>query len=322
MIDAPKTLSEVIRYFSDPKVALQAMVELRWPNGVHCPTCGRTDVRFMESRGIWQCKEQHARRQFSAKVGTILEDSALGYDKWFTAMWLIANCKNGISSYELAGHLGIQQKSAWHMLHRLRLAMKVGHIDKMDGDVEVDETFIGGKPKNMHASKRARVLKRSGSHYQEKAIVMGMLQRTSDKALSHVRLRVVRSVGVNILKPVIHAEVERGAALHTDGLPAYTTLKRDGYEHCSVNHAAEEYVRGNVHVNGIENFWSLLKRTLGGTYVSVEPYHLSRYLDEQMFRFNERKAANAERFRKLANGLIGRRLTYRELTGLEDAGAA
>ncbi len=317
----PKTLVEAIRHFADPDVALKTMVELRWPTGVHCPNCGRTDVRFIATRRLWECKEKHPQRQFSAKVGTIFEDSALGLDKWFVAIWMLANCKNGVSSYELARTLGITQKSAWHMLHRIRLAMQSGGFDKMIGEVEVDETYIGGKARNMHKAKRERNLKRDGSHFGGKTLVQGMLQRTSDSALSHVRLRVVQSASVKSLVQPIRQNVEPGAKIMTDQLGSYTGLRKD-YEHETVNHAAEEYVRGNVHTNGIENFWSLLKRTLGGTYVTVEPFHLSKYLDEQMFRFNERKGKDRDRFLKVASSVVGRRLTYKELTGYEDAPVA
>lgn len=318
----PKTLIEAIRYFSDPDVAFEAAKEFRFPNGVHCPTCGRTDVRFIATRRMWECKDKHPRKQFSVKVGTIMEDSALGLDIWFAAIWTIANDKNGISSYEFARMTGITQKSAWHVLHRVRLAMKVAGIgdDPMDGEVEVDETYIGGKVRNMHKAKRERNEKRSGSHWREKSIVQGILKRTSEGALSHVRLHIVPDAGAQSLTRPIRQDVKPGASVMTDSHGAYVRL-RDNYTHGSVNHMAEEYVRGRVHVNGIENFWSLLKRSLGGTYVSVEPFHLSRYLDEQAFRFNERKGTDGDRFRKLASSVTGLRLTWKELTGYEDAGA-
>lgn len=321
----PKTLIEAIRYFSDPDVAFEAAKELRFPNGVHCPACGRTDVRFIATRRMWECKEKHPRKQFSVKVGTIMEDSALGLDIWFAAIWSIANDKNGISSYEFARMTGITQKSAWHVLHRVRLAMKVAGHDggKLDGTVETDETFIGGKAKNMHKSKRERVTKQHGSHARAKVMVAGVLKRTSDQALSHVRLGILHgfTTSTGAVLPFIRANVEPGSEIMADSLPAYTGLRAD-YTLETVNHAAEEYVRGRVHNNGIENFWSLLKRSLGGTYVSVEPFHLARYLDEQAFRFNERKGTDGDRFRKLASSIAGLRLTWKELTGYEDAGAA
>ncbi len=319
----PKTLMEAIRYFADPDIALETAVDLRWPNGVHCPTCGRTDVRFIATRRLWECKEKHPRRQFTAKVGTIMEDSALGIDIWFAALWSIANDKNGISSYEFARMTGITQKSAWHVLHRCRLAMKVGGIDKLDGTIEVDETYIGGKARNMHKAKRAKIEKQEGGHMRQKVGVAGVLKRTSDQALSHVRVKIIDGYATTTgaILPFIRQNVEPGSEIMADSLPAYTGLRKD-YMLETVNHVAEEYVRGRVHNNGMENFWSLLKRTLGGTYVSVEPFHLSRYLDEQAFRFNERKATGGERFRKLVSQITGLRLTWKESTGYADAGAA
>ncbi len=318
----PQTLVEAIRYFSDAEVAFAAAKEFRFPNGVHCPTCGRTDVRFIATRRTWECKEKHPRKQFSVKVGTIMEDSALGLDIWFAAIWSIANDKNGISSYEFARMTGITQKSAWHVLHRVRLAMKVaGGGGKLDGTVETDETYIGGKAKNMHKARRERVEKLHGSHSRAKVAVGGVLKRTSEQALSHVRLAILAGVGTATgeVLPFIRKHVEPGSEIMGDSLPAYTGLRAD-YTLETVNHAAEEYVRGRVHNNGMENFWSLLKRSLGGTYVSVEPFHLSRYLDEQAFRFNERKGKDGDRFRKLAASITGLRLTWKELTGYEDAG--
>jgi hypothetical protein len=316
----PKTLMEAIEYFSDPKVAFEEAKSLRFPNGVHCPTCGRTDVRFISTRNMWECKEKHAKRQFSAKLGTIMEDSPLPYKVWFAALWSIANDKNGISSYEFARMTGITQKSAWHVLHRCRLAMKVGGVDKMDGTLEVDETYIGAKARNMHKSKREKMGR--GDHAQRKVGVAGILKRGSDGALSHVRLNVMGDHALNAtggVLPFIRENAEPGSEIMGDSLPAYTGLRKD-YVLETVNHAAEEYVRGRVHNNGMENFWSLLKRTLGGTYVSVEPFHLSRYLDEQAWRFNQRALNDGQRFRVLAVAIVGLRLTWKELTGYEDAG--
>lgn len=317
----PKTLMEAIEHFSNDAVAFEEAKALRFPNGAHCPTCGRTDVRFIATRRLWECKEDHPKKQFSAKLGTIMEDSPLPFKIWFAALWSIANDKNGISSYEFARMTGITQKSAWHVLHRCRLAMKVGGIDMMDGTVEIDESYVGGKQKNMHKAKRERKAKLEGSHFAQKTMVMGMLKRTSADALSTVRVRLIQSAAVGHVLPVIRENVKPGSEVMTDQWGAYTGLRRD-YTHESVNHAAEEYVRGRVHTNGIENFWSLVKRTLAGTYVSVEPFHLSRYLDEQAWRFNERKLNDGQRFRKLASAIVGIRLTWKELTGYADAGEA
>jgi hypothetical protein len=310
MAHEPRTLMEAVRYFADADRTLETMVALRWPNGVHCPTCGRVDVRFIATRKMWECKEKHPRKQFSAKVGTIFEDSPLPLDKWFVAVWSIANCKNGISSYELGRAIGVTQKSAWHMLHRIRLAMEVGSFDKFDGTVEADETYVGGVAGNMHKHKREAL--RTGARYVEnKTPVMGVLQRTDGEVASRVRALPIRDANSKNLHRIVRETVEAGAALHTDALWSYKGLGAD-YAHETVNHAVG-YVRGNVHTNGIENFWSLLKRGLKGTYVSVEPVHLGRYVSEQVFRFNERTDNDGGRFRKVLSSVVGKRLTYQDL---------
>lgn len=309
MAHEPRTLMEAVRYFADPDVALKHIVELRWPNGVECPTCGRTDVRFLATRRLWECKGQHSRKQFSAKVGTIFEDSALPLDKWFVAIWMVANCKNGISSYEMARALGITQKSAWHMNHRIRLAMKLGTIEKMDGDCEADETFVGGLAKNMHPLRREKIIISTGG--ADKTPVFGILERSRWNKPSRVRAAVLRGVVRKTLHAGIREAVTEGVTIYTDKAPQYRKLV--GYTHATIDHAVK-YVEGNVHTNGIENFWSLLKRTLKGTYVSVEPFHLGRYVDEQVFRFNERKGTDADRFSTALRGILGRKLSYKDLT--------
>jgi len=306
----PKTLMEAIRYFADADRTLATAVSLRWPNGVHCPTCGRTDVRFLATRRLWECKEKHPRKQFSAKVGTIFEDSALPLDKWFVAIWAIANCKNGISSYELARSIGVTQKTAWHMLHRIRLAMTAGSFDKFEGIVESDETYVGGAAKNMHEHKRKQRI--TGSAANDKTAIMGILERGNGNVPSRVYARTIRDANAKVLQSAIRANVQPGAMLMTDSLMSYRGLGRD-YLHQYVNHAVE-YVRGAVHTNGVENFWSLLKRTVKGTYVSVDPLHMDRYLGEQTFRFNARKDNDLGRFRAVLGSVAGKRLTYKELT--------
>lgn len=310
MAQEPRTLIEAVRYFSDPDVTLKHMIDLRWPNGVQCPTCGRTDVRFLATRRLWECKAKHARKQFSAKVGTIFEDSALSLDKWFVAIWQIANCKNGISSYELGRSIGVTQKTAWHMNHRIRLAMKLGTFDKMDGEVETDETGIGGLAKNMHKVRRAKVITGTGS--TDKTAVLGILQRSRGENPSRVRAGVIQAANRVTLHGAINATVQPGTTVYSDAWPAYRGLK--GYTHAVIDHSVE-YVVGRIHTNGIENFWSLLKRTIKGTYISVEPFHLGRYVDEQTFRFNERSGTDGERFKTALSGSLGRKLTYKELIG-------
>jgi transposase-like protein len=308
----PRTLVDAIRYFSDPQVCFDFMVQLRWPDGVACPTCGSLEVGFLKSRFLFQCKEKHPKRQFSVKVGTIFEDSPIGLDKWLAAIWMIANDKNGISSYEVARAIGVTQKSAWFMLHRIRLAMRTESFEKLSGRVEADETFIGGKARFMHKDKREAKIKGGGT--SGKAAVMGLLDRHGPDKPSTVRVKPIPGTDKQTVQSEVFRHVEPGSEVFTDALASYTGLDRD-YIHEVINHA-EEYVRGHVHTNGIENFWSLLKRGLKGTYVSVEPYHLFRYLDEQAFRFNQRKDQRGDggRFMKVARSVIGRRLTYADLT--------
>jgi transposase-like protein len=318
MSNEAATLVEAIRHFADPDVTLNTMVSLRWPNGVCCPTCGRDDVRFIKTRRMWECKAVHPKKQFSAKVGTIFEDSPLSLDKWFVTIWMVANCKNGVSSYEVHRAIGVTQKSAWFMLHRIRLAMQAGSLMKAEGTVEADETFIGGLSKNMHKDRREKVIKGTGG--AGKTAVMGILERKGKNDTSRVRARVVHSLNKATLQKEIRNVVVPQSTVNTDAWGGYMGLSKD-YQHEVVDHAVE-YVRGQVHTNGIENFWSLVKRTIKGTYVSVEPFHLSRYLDEQVFRFNERKGNDADRFKSVLSWVTGLRLTYSELTGHDQETAA
>jgi transposase-like protein len=303
----PKTLQNAIIYFSDADNCLNYLVARRWPNGVTCPRCGSADVGFVKSRRIWQCKTRHDHAQFSIKTGSIFEDSPISLDKWLLAMWMLANCKNGVSSYEISRAIGISQKSAWFMLQRIRLALQGESGGKLSGEVEVDETFIGGKARNMHKNVKARRIHGTGG--SGKAIVMGMLERKGK-----VRTHVVETTRRTILHQKVRDNVEAGSEVFTDALESYTGLGFD-YDHQVIDHA-EAYVEGNVHTNGLENFWSLLKRGIRGTYVSVEPFHLFRYLDEQAFRFNNRMDMNdSDRFDLAVRQIVGKRLTWAEVTG-------
>lgn len=320
----PLTLQEAIVYFSDPERAFVSAVNLRWPDGkITCPRCGNDKHSFIKTRLLWFCKG--CKKQFTVKVGTIFEDSALGLDKWMTAVWLVVNCKNGVSSYEVARALGITQKSAWFMLQRIREALRekgaVTNDDKIGGfgAVEVDETFVGGKPKNMHKSRRVKMNAINASvgepyRYLNKTIVMGML----DRKLRQVRATVIPNVKRTTLQAQILQEVFPGTKVYTDEHVGYQGLGKK-FAHEVINHM-EHYVDGRIHTNGIENFWSLLKRGLNGTYVAVEPFHLRRYVDEQVFRYNNRatkdnKLNDADRFALAMSQINGRRLTYSELTG-------
>src|SRR5438105_1130072 len=306
----PQTLIEAVRYFADPAVCHGYMLKVKWPRGrVVCPKCGGENIGVIASRRMLQCKAKECRKQFSAKVGTIFEDSPLPLSSWFVAVWSIANAKNGVSSCELARALGVTQKSAWFMLHRIRLAMQDGSLVSIGGQVEADETFIGGKARFMHKSKKGN--KRGGPW--SKTPVMGLLERTTAKRASRVIAKVLEGIKKPELQANVRQYVLKGAEVHTDQLLSYEGLA-DEYTHNVINHA-ECYVKGHVHTNGMENFWSLLKRTIKGTYVSVEPFHLFRYLDEQAFRFNEGGDNDYGRFRNLLSSVFGKRLTYEQLIG-------
>jgi transposase-like protein len=311
-MQAPKTFLEAVRHFTDSDACLKFLVALRWSRGVVCPHCGSKKVTFLENAKLWKCKNAHPRQKFSVKVGTIFEDSPIGLDKWFPAMWLAANCKNGISSYELHRALGVTQKTAWFMLQRIRLAMQKGITGKLSGQVEADETFIGARARNMHQSKKRRSM--YGTSVMKTA-VLGLLERNSPEKPSRVKLKVVESVRRHDLDPEIREHVEKGSEVHTDKLRSYENLD-DEYVHQVIDHA-ECYAKGHVHTNGLENFWSLLKRAIHGTYVNVEPFHLFRYLDEQAFRFNERKDNDAGRFTKALGGIVGKTLKYAKLIAAE-----
>jgi transposase-like protein len=329
MAHEPKTLQEAIQYFADPDNCIDYLANRRWRDGVVlCPTCESKEVSFVPSRRVWQCKTRHKKCQFSIKVGTIFEDSAIGLDKWLSAMWMLANARNGVSSWEIHRSLGVTQKSAWFMLQRIRYAMQSSSSGKLGGpggQIESDETFVGGKAKNMHANRRAqfRVARESSmtgdANLVNKTAVWGVLDREQRK----IRATVVPKVNREALQAAVLNQVAHGSTIYTDEARVYRSLPKE-YTHEFVNHL-EKYVDGQVHTNGLENFWSLTKRTLSGTYVAVESFHLHRYLDEAMFRYNNRldadgrKLTDAERFDIAVSQIVGKRLTYAEVTGKTDA---
>jgi transposase-like protein len=322
-MEKPKTLQEAIQHFSDEQVCIDAVAKMRWPDGAQCPACNAKEPYYLKTQKRFKCRD--CRRQFSVKLGTIFEDSPIPLQKWLPAMWMLTNCKNGVSSWEIHRALGITQKSAWFMLHRLRLAMKAdfgyGPMNKIGGSgskVEVDEAFFGGKMGNMHRDKRERYAAVSGhtGGATGKTIVVGMLDRDARE----VRAKMVPDTKRETLQAEIFKNVKFGSAVYTDNAVPYDNLNWK-YVHEVVDHS-QEYVRGQVHTNGLENFWSLFKRHLRGTYVAVEPFHLDRYLDEQVFRFNNRQKPMDDyaRFEKVLGQVAHKRLTYAELTGkTEDA---
>lgn len=325
----PVTLQSAIAYFADPDRAFEYAKFLRWPDDkVTCPRCDSDSNSFVKTRKLWFCNG--CKKQFTVKVSTIFEDSPIGLDKWMTAVWMICNCKNGISSYELHRAIGVTQKTAWFMLHRIREAMKSGSFMKMGstgGPVEADEAYIGGEPKNKHLSKKSPKLprmidvegfaikNRARRKYTDKVPVFGLL----DRETRQVRAKVLPEVKRETLQNEILNNVSKASPIYTDSLPAYKSLEAQEFIHEAVNHM-KEYVRGEVHTNGLENFWSLLKRTLRGTYVAVEPFHLDRYVTEQVFRFNNRATkdnalTDEDRFALAMSQVAGRRLTYAQLIG-------
>ncbi len=289
---APKTLQEAIQFFSDYENCRQFMIAVRWSDGkVRCPYCESEHVTYLEKARVYRCYEKHPKQKFSLKIGTVFEDSPISLEKWLPATWLLVNSRNGVSSYEIGRALGVTQKSAWFMMHRIRLAVQSGSFGKLGGpgsEVESDETWVGGKAKNMHASKRAqfKIARETfigNAKNVNKATVWGVLDREQRK----VRATVVANVNREALQTAVLDQVAPGSKIYTDEARVYKSLPKE-YTHEFVNHV-ERYVNGRVHTNGLENFWSLLKRGLHGTYVAVEPFHLHRYLDEQMFRYNNRK---------------------------------
>lgn len=306
----PQSLLEAVKYFADLDVCNAYMRKIKWPDGKPtCPKCGGDNIGEIATRSMLKCRA--CKKQFSYKVGTIFEDSPLGLDKWFVAVWAIANAKNGISSHEIGRALDVTQKTAWFMLHRIREAMRSGTFRKLSGTIESDETFIGGEARNMHKSVRERKIRGRGA--VGKRIVHGLLERDGE-----ARATVIDSVEPGEIYPIILSNVEKGANLFTDEHQVYTGLDRY-FVHQAVNHA-EEYVRGQVHTNGMENFWCLFKRGLKGTYTHCEAFHLQRYLDEQLFRFNARKTDDASRFARVMRTTVGRQMPWRRLCEVDGAG--
>jgi transposase-like protein len=304
----PQTLMDAIRYYSDEAKCVELLSNVKWAGGEKCcPRCGSTNVVGMKTRPTFLCKEKGCKKQFSIKVGTIMEDSAIAITKWIPAIWQIVNDKNGISSYELGRSIGVTHKSAWFMLHRIREAVSNNSVAKFCGTTEADETFIGGLAKNMHKDKKER-FKKNRRITGDKTAVMGILERGGE-----VRAQVVHNTERASLFPEIIKHVEPNATIYTDSASYYKKLNELFPNHQMIDHSAGQYVNGDCWTNGIENFWSLLKRSVKGTYIQISPFHLNSYVVEQSFRYNTRKQTDSERFQKAIAHIFGKRLTYAEL---------
>jgi transposase-like protein len=269
-------------------------------------------VKYLEKYRRWECSNKHPRRQFTVKVGTVFEDSPIAIGKWLMVIWMLTADKNGVSSYEIHRSIGVTQKSAWFMMHRVRLALKQGTFNKAGGTVEADEAFIGGKVGNFKKGKlhelrtEAKAMKPGRpvhlGRLVKKTIIMGILERGQNGEASQMRTTMIESRRRPHIQDAVRQQVEPGSMLMTDTLNSYKGLQ-DTFIHMAINHALS-YAKGNIHTNGLENFWALMKRTLEGTYVACEPFHLERYLDEQCFRFNNRKMTDGERFVKALGGSV------------------
>jgi transposase-like protein len=270
--------------------------------------CDAKELGFVSSRSLWRCKA--CKYEFTVKKGTIFEDSPIPLSKWLPALWMYSAFKKGVSSHQLARNLGVTQKTAWFMSHRIRLAMEIGHFDApLSGEVEADETFVGGKARFQHENKKKHI----GTGGMGKVAVMGLLERHGE-----LRARVVPSVRKGTLQKAVRANVAPRSTVYSDASRSYNGLEAD-YVHQVIDHA-EGYVRDRVHTNGLENFWSLFKRMIYGTHHSVEPEHLDRYLDEATYRFNTRETSDTTRFVAATARVIGKRITYRQLIGKDALG--
>ena len=299
------TLIELFEAFPTEQHAIDHLTAIRWRNGKFCPLCGNADSeRIGTLTGSNTHKCYVCRQRFSIRVGTIFQDTKLPLRKWFIAIWMVTSHPKGIASTTLAKDLGITQKSAWFVLHRLRYASRTPSFSApLQGVVEIDETFVGGKQRNMHADKR-KAMKGGASG---KAIVFGMIERDGD-----LRAGVVEDIKQTTLEPIVAHHVAPGSVICSDEHRSYRDLKYD-FRHSTIRHSLGEYVRGPVHTNSIESVWALLKRQIIGIHHWVSPKHLDAYVSEMSFRFNSRDLTSGER----ANALMGQiegPLPYKVLT--------
>lgn len=301
--DEFNNLYELTQYLKDEQTTIDYFVAKRWEDAICCPHCDCKKVYHFSDKRRYKCSK--CRKQFTARTGTIFEDSKLSLRKWFIAIYLITSHKKGISSHQLARDLGVTQKTAWFILHRIRYALGQCDLDiQLDNDVELDETYVGGKNKNRHWDKKVK--NSQGRSIVDKAPVFGMVER-GGKLIA----KVVPDVTGKTLKSIIYETIKTTATLMTDEYLGYTGLNKL-YKHCIVNHGAKQYVNGNAYTNTMEGFWSLLKRGIMGIYHQLSRKHLQKYVDEFVFRYNYRKLKEGERVNKMLS-LCCTRMTYKNL---------
>ena len=297
------SLTDLFRMFPDDEAAERWFCETRWPDGIACPRCASVNVQTGAAHKTMPMRCRDCRKRFSVRMGTAMEGSNLGYQTWAIAIYLLTTSLKGVSSMKLHRDLGITQKSAWHLAHRIRQAWAVNG-ETFEGPVEVDETFVGGKAANMHESRRAKMRRSDFA----KAPVVGVKDRKTGRVSAHA----VEMTDGDTLRGFVRQHAQAGAQVYSDGHGAYALLEGE-YAHAAVAHSVGTYVVGKAHTNGIESFWSMLKRGYMGTYHRMSPKHLDRYVQEFSGRHNQRSRDTAEQMRQSARGLVGKRLRYDDL---------